>query len=141
MPLKVLATDLPIDISHIGQNRMSDDAITPRYNIDLLTRSSRSISEAINASKKSDRDEITLTLFTTTADYEAADINHQIESAVVSLALFSSPTNYSAISGTIEASAISTWLVILVLTVCAGIGFVLSQTLRTRRKRREAVVH
>jgi len=134
--IPVHAYDLPIDINAIGRRDAPTARVTHRIGANLFTQDAQRVND-IFAQRIQQRQETALTLFDTVATNYETDSHNRIMTAAYNMALFSQPTNFTTFNTVQEDTTMPTWLIVLILALCAAGGFVLALKSIARRKRSE----
>ena len=136
----VAATDLPIDISAIGRQGEASSSVMPRIGAHLFTDDAMRVNEFL-ASLANQRQESALDLFAQVSENHIQNPREQLEYTVATMMLFSEPASFNNFSNSQEQHEIPTWIIVLVVAVCAIIGFVWALYSRARKRRRLGDVH
>ncbi|MCL2342382.1 MAG: hypothetical protein FWC62_00565 [Firmicutes bacterium] len=130
------AADLPINMDALKNQQYAGDAVTPRFNIDLFSEKASSLTEAITAYQQRQQEETAGGLFAGPHELAPVDVETQIASAASGVSLFAAPDTHSGVTAARNSGSIPTWVVVLVLLVCAGGGLLLAFRLQKRKRER-----
>ena len=128
-------THLPIDITAIGRTEQPEIILSLRFfELDLFSANSQRINEAMAEQIRLSRLALEYNLFETFEAVRVVDINEQIAYAAAGLNLFAEPVSFGRI-GQVEADEeIPLWITILVLSVCAILGFVIARAVLSKKE-------
>jgi len=134
--LTVQATDLPIDISAIGRQETSDVQITERIGANLFTDDAQRINDLLDERIQL-RQESVLYLF------DVPHIHEPNPHAMDVVGLFVVPLDFSSINMTQinDSEPIPLWVMVLVFSICATLGFIWAMFSRAKKREREKHVH
>jgi len=143
LPLNVLAydaedeigADLPIDITAIGRGQPPQSTLSLSFfEANLFSATSRRVNEAMVEQFYRSRMEIGGSLFGMVGTFQIADANEQTAYAAANLNLFAEPASFRRMDQADEGSGIPIWVVLVVLPVCAVLGYVLARNVVTKKE-------
>jgi hypothetical protein len=138
LPFEVFAADLPIDINAIGHGEQTESAISLRFfEFDLFSENPRRINETMAEHLSFSRMSLEEGLFEAFEVAMAVDINEQISQAAISLNLFAEPVSFGRIGQGEVGDEIPLWVIVLVLVVCAVLGYVIARMVVSRKESKE----
>ena len=133
------AGDLPIDITAIGRQEAPTGRVTHRIGANLFTADSQSVNDVF-AARIQLRQDTALSLFEYVSFNYNMDSHTRIMNTASDLALFSQPTHITTFNNEQDSQDIPTWLMALVLTLCAAAGFVWAlKSIAKKRRQAESV--
>ena len=140
--LPVLATDLPIDPDHIGQqDNTGQDAITARRRVDLFSENAHDVSSAVTDQREQARSQAREGLFGEPSEHKDIDVTAETLRAAENAQLFSNPTQFGSNNQTETGSTIPLWVTIVTLVATGGIGLTIALWTKNRRKEKTESVH
>jgi len=121
-------THLPIDISAIRHGEQPNITLSLRFfDLDLFSTNSQRINEAMAEQLRLNRKRLGDSLFESFETVRIMDVNEQVAYIALNMGLFTEPASFGRIGQADIADEIPIWVIILLLPVCAVLGYVIAR--------------
>ena len=140
-PVPLHAADLPIDIDAIRRQPTTDIQLPGQFRTNLFTDDSRILTDAVEEQNRLRQESASELFSEARALYYPVDSRDRLAQTVESMALFSTPTDFSHVSMPSQEDEIPTWLIVIIIAAASFVGFLLAMIVRSKKKSGEGDVH